>query len=150
MSEPGTPVAHARRGRHGRHRRRAAPTVLLDLAALGLAVPAGQWAARLVKRGLSAVVPADHAVLLAGRAAPVSLYGTPSCPPCAAARRHLQAAGIAFNDLDIATDAQALSEYRHLAAGAVPLLVTPRGHLVGFRPADIDALLAPLPRRPAP
>lgn len=141
MSDPGTT---------GARRRRAAPTMLLCLAALGLAVPAGQWAARLVKRGMSAVVPGDHAPLLADKAAPVSLYGTRSCPPCAAARRHLQEAGIAFNDLDLTTDAQALGEYRRLAAGAVPLLVTRRGHLVGFRPADIDTLIAPLSRRPAP
>lgn len=140
MSAPGTAAARGHR---------AAPTMLLCLAALALAVPGGQWAARLVKRGMSAVVPGDHAPLLAGKAAPVSLYGTASCPPCAATRRHLQEAGIAFNDLDIASDPQALGEYRHLAAGAVPLLVTGRGHLVGFRPADIDTLVAPLPRRPA-
>ncbi|MDL5032994.1 glutaredoxin family protein [Pelomonas sp. APW6] len=145
MSDPGTTVARRRRG---------ALTVLLCLAALGLAGLAGKYAgtyaARLANRAVSAVVPGDHAPLLADKAAAVSLYGTRSCPPCAAARRHLQEAGIAFNDLDLTTDAQALGEYRRLAAGAVPLLVTRRGHLVGFRPADIDTLIAPLPRRPAP
>lgn len=130
-------------------RRRKLLTALLGLAAIGLAVPAGQVAARLVRSSLSAVVPGDHAPLLSHRAAAVSLYGTRHCPPCAAARRHLEAAGVAFNDLDLATDAQALAEYRRLAGGAVPLLVTRHGHLVGFRPADIDRLIAALPRGPA-
>ncbi len=130
-------------------RHRKLLTALLGLVAIGLAVPVGQVAARLARRSLSAVVPGDHAPLLSHRAAAVSLYGTRHCPPCAAARQHLQAAGIAFNDLDLATDARALDEYRRLAAGAVPLLVTRHGHLVGFRPADIDRLIAPLPRGPA-
>ena len=150
MSDAGTPITQAPHGPRGCGGRRRTSTMLMCLAALALAVPAGQWTARLVRHGMSAVVPGDHAPLLAGKPAPVSLYGTASCPPCAAARRHLQEAGIAFNDLDIATDAQALGEYRQLAAGAVPLLVTRRGHLVGFRPADIDTLIAPLPRRPRP
>lgn len=72
----------------------------------------------------------------------IRLYGHSGCPGTARARAYLLAAGIAFDDCDIA-DPPAAAEMRRWGGWATPLLVIGEDVcMTGFDQAEFEALLA--------
>jgi glutaredoxin 3 len=63
----------------------------------------------------------------------ITLYATPGCPQCAAARAALRSAGASFEELDPSASADVLRELLSFAASAfVPVIVVGGRALVGF------------------
>jgi glutaredoxin len=62
----------------------------------------------------------------------LTLYGTTTCPYCAAARKYLHEAGIPFNDIIIDKSQAATKAFRQLNEKAVPVLVSANRLVVGF------------------
>jgi len=79
----------------------------------------------------------------AARADDVILYGTRSCGACKLARAHLARRGIAFQDLDVERDADALGEYLAKSGGrpGVPVLDIGGAILQGYDARRMDELL---------
>ena len=62
------------------------------------------------------------------------MYVKPGCPYCEAAREHMAAAGIEWEERD-ATQSRAWRDelYRHSNTGLVPTIVAPDGVTVGWQ-----------------
>ncbi len=82
---------------------------------------------------------------------PVTLYTTPFCGYCMAAKRLLAAKGVAFAELDVAGDPERRAEMVQRAKGrrTVPQIFVGPTHVGGFddisaleRSGRLDALLA--------
>ena len=71
----------------------------------------------------------------------VILYSQPECPPCFAAKNYLKAKKIEFEYKDVQADPQALRELMDLNSRSTPTLVVGSDVLIGFDPAQLDALL---------
>ena len=106
------------------------------VAALAL----GSQAPRLLREWRGNARSGDFRVHLAGQPARLTLYGTSTCPYCAAARAWLRGAGIAFNDRVIDTTPEAGAMYEKLGETSVPVLVAEDRLIIGFNAADYAAL----------
>lgn len=82
---------------------------------------------------------------------PVTLYSTPTCPYCIAAKRLLQHKGVAFTDIDVMKHPQRRAEMMKKAGGrhTVPQIFIGNVHVGGSdelhaleRAGKLDALLA--------
>lgn len=78
------------------------------------------------------VVAAEHEV---------RLYGTSWCGYCKAMREFLDDKGIAYQDLDIETSAQAKIEYDKLGGQGVPVLLVNDTVIHGYNPDGVLAAL---------
>jgi glutaredoxin 3 len=72
----------------------------------------------------------------------VTVYSTPSCTWCSAAKEHLRAHGVTFEDVDVAADmARAREMVSKSGQYGVPVLDIDGEIVVGFDRRRIDALL---------
>jgi glutaredoxin 3 len=73
----------------------------------------------------------------------VTVYSTPTCSWCQAAKEHLRAHGIGFEDVDVSADmARAREMIEKSGQYGVPVLDIDGEIIVGFDRARIDALLS--------
>lgn len=114
------------------------------LLVLGLffAAAAGRYGAQLYQAHRSDVVVGIFAEHVEGLPAPLTLYGTAACGYCKAAREYLKSEKIPFNDVDIDNGSVSAHRYEKLGLKRVPVLVSARGLVEGFRPTDYDKMLA--------
>jgi len=82
---------------------------------------------------------------------PVTLYTTPICGYCMAAKRLLSDKGVTFTEIDVMGDPARRAEMMHRARGGrtVPQIFVGERHIGGFddiyaldRAGELDALLA--------
>jgi glutaredoxin 3 len=62
---------------------------------------------------------------------PVTIYTTPGCPYCAAAKQDLEAQGVKYEEVDVVTSPGALDRLAELTAGTnvVPVIVAEDGEV---------------------
>lgn len=70
----------------------------------------------------------------------ITLYSKPRCVQCDATKRALTKRGIAFDEVDMATDLQALEYVKSLGFASAPVVVTQDDSWCGFRPDKIKVL----------
>ena len=71
----------------------------------------------------------------------VNVYSKPSCVQCTATKRALDSKGIAYREVDMSQDADALTRVKELGYLAAPVVETADGvHWGGFRPDKIAEL----------
>ena len=105
--------------------------------------PAG-WAERL---RLSPGVKAGEALPRAGveereYELSITVYTKPSCVQCNATKRALDKAGLAYNEVDLTQDAEALEAVKSLGYQSAPVVFADGDHWAGFRPDRIKAVAA--------
>ncbi|MBE0635197.1 glutaredoxin family protein [Candidatus Bipolaricaulota bacterium] len=72
----------------------------------------------------------------------VTVYSTPTCSWCQIAKDHLRSSGIAFEDVDVATDMSRAKEMVEKSGQyGVPVIDIDGEIVVGFDRARIDSLL---------
>lgn len=72
----------------------------------------------------------------------IKVYSTPTCPYCIKAKNYLKEKGVAFENIDVASDEGGLREMMDLTGQmGVPVIVIDGGPIVGFDKAKIDAKL---------
>jgi len=72
----------------------------------------------------------------------VTVYSTPTCSWCTAAKQHLDANNVSFEDVDVSTDmSRAREMVERSGQYGVPVLDIDGEIIVGFDRARIDALL---------
>lgn len=74
--------------------------------------------------------------------AQVKVYSTPTCPYCIRAKKYLSDKGIAFENIDVSTDEEALKQMVDVSGQiGVPVLVIDGDVIVGFDQSRIDQKL---------
>jgi glutaredoxin 3 len=72
----------------------------------------------------------------------VTVYSTPTCSWCRVAKDHLRSSGVAFEDIDVATDMSRAKEMVEKSGQyGVPVIDIDGEIIVGFDRARIDSLL---------
>lgn len=72
----------------------------------------------------------------------VKIYSTPTCPYCKMAKEYFNSKGIAYEDIDVSNNEEALEEMVKLTAQmAVPVILINGEVVVGFDKARIEQLL---------
>jgi glutaredoxin 3 len=72
----------------------------------------------------------------------VTVYSTPTCSWCRIAKDHLRSSGVAFEDVDVATDMSRAKEMVEKSGQyGVPVIEIDGEIVVGFDRARIDSLL---------
>lgn len=72
----------------------------------------------------------------------VKIYSTPTCPFCQQAKRYLGSKGIAYENVDVASDAAARQEMINKSGQmGVPVILVDGELLVGFNQSKLDELL---------
>ena len=82
-----------------------------------------------------------YALQLARKSAPVTLYSTPGCEPCAAARKLLNARGVPFKEVSVIDDTQVEELKTAVGGNAVPSLVVGATVQQGFEERTYHAIL---------
>lgn len=72
----------------------------------------------------------------------VTVYTKPSCVQCNATKRALAKAGLAYREVDLTQDAEALETVKAMGYQAAPVVFAGGEHWSGFRPDKIKALTA--------
>ena len=70
----------------------------------------------------------------------VTVYSKPACVQCTATTRALDARSIAYDIVDLTTDAAAVDRVTSLGYRQAPVVITDDDHWSGFRPDRIGAL----------
>jgi len=74
--------------------------------------------------------------------AQVKVYSTPTCPYCIRAKKYLSDKGIAFENIDVSADEEALKQMVDVSGQmGVPVLVVDGDVIVGFDQSRIDQKL---------
>jgi glutaredoxin-like YruB-family protein len=74
--------------------------------------------------------------------AQVKVYSTPTCPYCIRAKKYLSDKGIAFENIDVSADEEALKQMVDVSGQmGVPVLVIDGDVIVGFDQSRIDQKL---------
>ncbi|MDE2041328.1 MAG: glutaredoxin family protein [Patescibacteria group bacterium] len=72
----------------------------------------------------------------------VTVYSTPTCPYCVLAKDYLKGKGVAFKDVNVASDHTAAREMVMKSGQmGVPVIDIDGNILVGFQPEAFDSLL---------
>ena len=72
----------------------------------------------------------------------VTVYSTPTCPYCHQAKDYLTQKGVAFADLNVATDLEARNEMvRKSGQLGVPVIEVDGQVIIGFNRTKLDELL---------
>jgi glutaredoxin len=82
-----------------------------------------------------------YALQLARKNAPVTLYSTPGCEPCNAARKLLNARGVPFKEVSVVEDKQIEELKSAVGADAVPSLIVGSTVQQGFAESTYHAIL---------
>ena len=77
----------------------------------------------------------------ARKKAPITLYSTPGCEPCNAARQLLNARGVPFREVSVVNDKNADELLKAVGADAVPSLVVGTAVQQGFQSGIYHAML---------
>ena len=72
----------------------------------------------------------------------VTVYTKPSCVQCNATKRALAKAGLAYREVDLTQDAEALETVKAMGYQSAPVVFAEGDHWSGFRPDKITALTA--------
>lgn len=73
----------------------------------------------------------------------ITVYSKPLCVQCDATKRALSKAGLAYDDVDLTKDADALAKVKGLGYIQAPVvIVNDQHHWAGFRPDKIKGLAA--------
>ena len=72
----------------------------------------------------------------------VTVYTKPSCVQCNATKRALAKAGLAYREVDLTQDAEALETVKAMGYQSAPVVFAEGDHWSGFRPDKIKALPA--------
>jgi glutaredoxin-like YruB-family protein len=77
---------------------------------------------------------------MAGR---IKIYSTPGCTLCDQAKKYLSEKGVAFEQVDVTTDSEALQEMKKLSGGArtAPVISVCDKVLVGFKKIQLEEAL---------
>lgn len=120
---------------------------VLLAATAGAAAALGSQVPKIVSLWRGNTQTGNFSEHIANQQAPLTLYGTTTCPYCEKAREHLKRAGIPFNDrmIDKSDDASAL--YAKLDQSSVPVLVSANKLIVGFNKAEYDKLSVSKPQK---
>ena len=70
----------------------------------------------------------------------ITVFTKPSCVQCNATKRALNKAGLAFEEVDLTLDAEALDAVKSLGYQQAPVVFAGGDHWSGFRPDKIKAL----------
>lgn len=70
----------------------------------------------------------------------ITVYSKPACVQCDATYRALTKQGLAYEVVDITTDAEALQSIKALGYQQAPVVFADGDHWSGFRPDKIKAL----------
>jgi glutaredoxin-like YruB-family protein len=74
--------------------------------------------------------------------AQVKVYSTPTCPYCIRAKKYLVDKGVAFENIDVSSDEDALKQMVDISGQmGVPVLVIDGDVIVGFDQTRIDQKL---------
>lgn len=72
----------------------------------------------------------------------IKIYSTPTCPYCKMAKEYLSSRGIAYHELDVSSNKEALEEMVKLSGQmGVPVIVVDNEVIVGFDRTRIENLL---------
>lgn len=82
-----------------------------------------------------------YVLQLARKNAPVTLYSTPGCEPCSAARKLLNARGVPFKEVSVVDDKQIEELRAAVGANAVPSLIVGSTVQQGFEERTYHAIL---------
>ena len=77
---------------------------------------------------------------VAGRPAPLTLYGTKTCPACIKARAYLRDAGVSFNDRVLEDSESAKQDFQKLGISSVPVLLSDDTLIIGFNKEQYSSL----------
>lgn len=72
----------------------------------------------------------------------VTVYTLPACVQCDSTKRLLTRSEIAYNEVDLSEDADALAMVREMGYTAAPVVVAGEDHWSGFRPDKLSTLAA--------
>jgi glutaredoxin len=73
----------------------------------------------------------------------VVMYATENCGYCARARSYFEQRGIAWQEYDIARDADAAQRFKALGGIGTPLIFVGETRIAGFDPVRIERALSP-------
>lgn len=80
---------------------------------------------------------------LEGTMPEVTVYSTPTCPYCHQAKEYLDSKGVAYNDVDVATDLQGRKQMINDSGQmGVPVIEIDKHIIVGFDKEEIDKYLS--------
>jgi glutaredoxin len=82
-----------------------------------------------------------YVLQLARKKAPVTLYSTPGCEPCSAARKLLNARGVPFKEVSVIDDKQSEELKAAVGSNAVPSLIVGSTVQQGFEERIYHAIL---------
>ena len=73
----------------------------------------------------------------------IRVFSQPTCPACNELKDYLKKKGVAFTDVDITADREALNEMIKVHKVRVtPLLLAGDKKIIGFDPVEVDKVLA--------
>jgi glutaredoxin-like protein NrdH len=72
----------------------------------------------------------------------ITVYSKPMCVQCDATKRALKKAGMAYDEVDVTVDAEALELIKGMGYLQAPVVITDADHWSGFRPDKIKAMSA--------
>jgi glutaredoxin len=109
---------------------------------VGDTLPPGARSVEKVSNARAPTEPAEpHALQLARKNAPVTLYSTPNCPLCDRARQLLNARGAPFTEISVVTEKQVQDLVRVVGRNALPSIVVGPKIQDGFAEAIYEAML---------
>ena len=71
----------------------------------------------------------------------VKVLSKPRCVQCDATKRKLEKLGVAYEEVDLTVDADALNEALSLGYQSAPVVIVGDKHWSGFRPDKLEALV---------
>jgi mycoredoxin len=105
----------------------------------------------MLRREFLAAIAASTAIALTGasteyaaaaQSVDVIMYATKTCGYCAKARAYFKRHGVAFQERDIETSAQAQKEWKSLGGAGTPMILVDGERIYGFNQTALDAALA--------
>jgi glutaredoxin len=109
---------------------------------VGDALPTGARSVEKISDARAPTEPAEpHALQLARKNAPVTLYSTPNCPLCDRARQLLNARGVPFSEKSVVTEQQVQELVRVVGRNALPSIVVGTKIQEGFAETIYEGML---------
>ena len=71
----------------------------------------------------------------------VTVYSKPNCMQCNFTKKYLKERDIAFEEIDVTKDEDALNKIKDMGYQAVPVVITDNDHWYGFRPEKLAELV---------
>ena len=71
----------------------------------------------------------------------ITVYSKPNCMQCNFTKKYLKERDIAFEEIDVTQDEDALIKIKDMGYQAVPVVITDSDHWYGFRPERLAELV---------